>query len=37
MKKIIIYLFILQFVMFNSGKILSDEQYNGDILYVYVN
>ena len=37
MKKIIIYLFILQFVMFNSSKILSDEQYNGDILYVYVN
>ena len=34
MKKIIIYLFILQFVMFKSGKILSDEQYNGDILYV---
>ena len=23
--------------MFNSSKILSDEQYNGDILYVYVN
>ena len=30
-------MFILQFVLFNSSKILSDEQYNGDILYVYVN
>ena len=37
MKKIIIYFFILQFVFFNSSKILSDEQYNGDILHVYVN
>mgnify|MGYP005686684753 FL=1 len=37
MKKIIIYLFILQFVFFNSSKILSDEQYNGDILHVYFN
>ena len=37
MKKIIIFLFILQFVFFNSSKILSDEQYNGDILHVYVN
>ena len=37
MKKIIIYLFILKFVFFNSSKVLSDEQYNGDILQVYVN